>query len=94
MTKQELFKKYHINETHNAWDGTDSWMRVGIHRLMHDGKLPESGDMSVKYITEFLDKTEDMTYMKELMKRKDWPSLYLTAKRMIYTLSEQILNEQ
>lgn len=29
MTKQELFKKYNIDETHSEWDNSiDNWMSV------------------------------------------------------------------
>lgn len=31
MTKQELFEKYSINETHNVWESTDSWMSVEVN---------------------------------------------------------------
>ena len=92
MTKQELFKKYSIDESHKEWDNSiDNWMSVEIYRVMHDGKLPLQNDMSVKWITDFLDKTKDMKFMAELMKRRDWGSLYLTAKRMVYKLSDQLI---
>jgi len=97
MTKEELFKKYSIDESHAKWDNRiDNWMSVEVFRVMHDGKLPEEGDMSVKYITEFLDKCHDKNtdYGINLMKeRKDFGSLYLTAKRMVYSLWEQILDD-
>lgn len=95
MTKDELFKKYSIDESHNIWDNSiDNWMSVEVYRVMHNGNLPPNGDMSVDWITEFLDKTDDMIFMSELMRRRDWGSLYLTAKRMVYNLSEQILKTQ
>jgi len=92
MNKQELFKKYSINESHNVWDNKiDNWMSVEIYRLMHDGNLPPKDDTSTKWVTDFLDKTEDMKYMVELMKRDDWGSLYITAKRMVYTCADMLI---
>ncbi len=32
-------------------------------------------------------------WVKNVMSRKDWGSLFLTAKRMVYILSEPILQE-
>lgn len=93
MTKEQLFKKYSIDESHNKWESIDSWMSVEIYRLMHNGNLPPSNDMSVNWITEFLDKQNDMAWwVKNVMSHKDWGSLYLTAKRMVYALSDQIIN--
>jgi hypothetical protein len=93
MTKQELFKKYSIDESHNVWDNSiDNWMSVEVYRVMHNGELPPPNDTSVKWVTDFLDKQKDMTWwVKNVMSRKDWGSLYLTAKRMVYSLSDQIL---
>lgn len=95
MNKQELFEKYSINETHAEWDNhIDNWISVEIFRIMHDGKLPDKNDLSVKYITDFLDKLKDVEFIKKLRtERKDFGSLYLTAKRLVYDLSEQILTE-
>ncbi|MCH8067812.1 MAG: hypothetical protein IID16_00865 [Candidatus Marinimicrobia bacterium] len=93
MTKNELFEKYHINESHSKWDSKiDNWMSVEIYRIMHDGNLP-GDDTSTKYFTMFLDKTKDDEFMSKLMTRDDWGSLYLTAKRCIYSLSDKILIE-
>ena len=96
MTKQELFKKYNVDETHSVWDNQiDSWMSVEVYRIMHDGKLPPQGDTSVKWVIDFLDKKNDMKWwVKNVMIRPDWGSLFLTAKRMVYSLSEQIISEQ
>lgn len=94
MNKEELFKKYSINESHSEWNNRiDNWMSVEVFRIMHEGRLPTENDISVKYVTDFLDKTKDMKFMCELMKRQDWGSLYLTAKRMVYQFSEQLLNK-
>lgn len=92
MTKQELFKKYSINDSHNIWDTQiDSWMSIEIYRIMHEGKLPPEGDLSIKWVREFLDKTDDMKFMSKLMARQDWGSLYLTSKRMMYRFADKIL---
>ena len=97
MNKEELFKKYSIDESHSKWNnGIDNWMSVELYRVMHRGKLPPSNDMSVGYITEFLDMCngKDSSYgMKLMKKRRDFGSLYLTAKRMVYSLSRHILKE-
>jgi hypothetical protein len=95
MNKQELFKKYSINETYAEWDNRiDNWMSVEVFRIMHSGKLPDKNDLSVKWITDFLDKQNDTDWwVKNVMSRKGWGSLYLTAKRLVYRLSEQILTE-
>ena len=50
MNKKELFEKYNIDESHNAWSNSiDNWMSVEIYRIMHDGNLPpqEPKDMTV-----------------------------------------------
>jgi hypothetical protein len=84
-TREELFKKYHIDESHNKWDSEiDNWMSVEIYRLMNDGKLPDKKEASIKWVYDFLDKMKSTEYVKELMNRKDWGSLYLTAKRLAY----------
>jgi len=96
MTKQELFEKYSINETHNVWESTDSWMSVELYRVMHNGNLPPQNDTSVGWITEFLDKVKsDMKFFAKLRQRQpdDFGSLFLTAKRMVYSLCDQIIAE-
>ena len=95
ITKHELFKKYSINKSHSKWDNKiDNWISVELFRVMHNGNLPESNDMSVKWITDFLDKVHhNKKFMNKMMKRDDFGSLYLTAKRMVHSLSEQILKE-
>lgn len=96
MKKEELFKKYHIDKSHNTWDNSiDNWMSVEIYRIMHDGNLPPQDDKSTLWVCSFLDKLDsDMNFTKKIMmQRSDWGSLYLTAKRMICTLYESILNE-
>ena len=96
MTKEELFKKYYIDESHSEWDNQiDNWVSVEIYRVMHGGNLPDNKDTSIKYITDFLDKrNKDFKWWAmNVMCRKDWGSLYLTAKRLVYSLSEQIIAE-
>ena len=93
MTKEELFKKYSIDESHNEWNtGIDSWISIEIYRLMHDGRLPPPNDTSTKWITNFLDKSKnDMDWwVTNVMSREDWGSLFLTAKRMVYMLSDKL----
>ena len=92
MTKEELFKKYSINESHSKWEPIDDWMSVEVYRVMHDGGLPPDGDKSVKWIIDFLDKIHnDIKWGKDILSRKDGGSLYLTAKRMVHSLSDEIL---
>ena len=95
MTKEELFKKYSIDESHNVWESIDSRMSVEIYRIMHNGNLPPQDDKSIKWVFDFLDKSKNyMTWWaKNVMNRKDWGSLFLTAKRMVYKLSDLILQE-
>ena len=61
-------------------------MSVELYRVMHEGNLPPDGDTSTDWIYEFMAATLRNEFMFELMKRPDWGSLYLTAKRMIYKL--------
>lgn len=94
MTKQELFKKYSIDETHDNWEQIDSWMSIEVYRLMHNGQLPPNNDNSILWLLKFLDKAKDLKWWYEnIMIRKDWGSLYVTSKRMVYRFSEQILND-
>ena len=96
MTKQELFNKYSINESHSAWNNKiDNWHSVEIYRIMHGGNLPDENNESIKWVTAFLDKTEDVKWWaKNVMTHKTWGSLYLTAKRMVYRYHEDILNHK
>jgi hypothetical protein len=92
MTKQELFEKYSIDESHNTWDnGIDNWMSVEVYRITHDGNLPPSDDSSTKWVLDFLDEVHSNP--AKHFGRKNFGSLYLTSKRMVYTLSDQILEE-
>lgn len=94
MTKQQLFEKYHINDSHAEWDNRiDNWISVEIFRIMHNGCLPNENDTSTKYILDFADKIKSPKGMIELRQRKDFGSLYLTSKRMIYRYQELILKE-
>lgn len=93
MTKEQLFEKYSIDETDNAWDNRiDNWMSVEIYRFMHEGNLPPQDDMSIKWVTDFLDKQKDMKWWAEnVMSRRDWGSLYLTARRMVYRFADELI---
>jgi len=93
MTKDELFKKYKINESHSEWDfRIDNWISIEVFRIMNEGRLPDTEkDVDFSYITKFLDDCFDKKKMNDLMKRDDFGSLYLTAKRMVYRYHEQIL---
>ena len=96
MTKEQLFKKYSINESHSKWDNQiDNWISVEIFRLMHEGRLPNEKDIGSKYVINFLDKLmKKKDYAFELItQREDFGSLYLTAKRMIYRFSDNILKD-
>ena len=95
MTKNELFTKYSIDESHNVWVPFDSWMSVELYRIMHNGNLPPQDDKSIKWVLDFLDKSNNSGewWVKNVMSRADWGSLYLTAKRMVYKSAEQILQE-
>lgn len=96
MTKEQLFEKYSVNESHNVWDNSiDNWMSVEIYRVMHDGNLPSQGDETTKWVIDFLGEAKKLSnfWRKEIMTRKDWGSLYLTSKRMVYRFSENILFE-
>lgn len=93
-TKRDLFEKYNINETHAEWnDRVDNWTSVEIFRLMHDGRLPGTEDTTLKYIVDFADKFRDNKEVVKLRDRRDFGSLYLTTKRLIYMHWEGILLE-
>lgn len=95
MTKEELFKKYSVDETHSVWDSSiDQWFSIEIFRVMHDGRLPGENDLSLKYIVDFLDKfKKDTKFLHEMMKKESWGSFYLTAKRSVYRYADILLKE-
>ena len=95
MTKKKLFKKYNIDKSHNVWDNMiDNWYSVELFREMHDGKLPEPENNEVLYVLDFLDKMKDVKFFMQLRNDgKNAGSLFLTAKRMVYCLADQILND-
>jgi len=97
MNKQQIFKKYRIDQSHAQWDNTiDNWYSVEIHKIV-TGQLPinipSSKLKAIKPYTDFLDSAEK--YRDKLI--KDDPvngplrfgSCYLTSKRMIYRIFEQ-----
>lgn len=93
MTKQELFKKYHINESHNKWEPPDEWYHIDVYLEMGGD---ENGE-SYRWIVDFLDRfNSDFKWAAEIKRRKgtpQWGSLYLTAKRMVYRFADEILKE-
>ena len=93
MTREQLFKKYSINESHSEWNsGIDNWNSVELFRIMHDSRLPDKSDDKVNWITSLLDKQDDLDWwFTNMMSRDDFGSLYLTAKRMIYRHYESII---
>lgn len=95
MNKEELFEKYNINESHNQWDESiDNWMSVEIYRIMHNGRLPNQNDTSIGFVCDFLDKRYSDWWNENITIRKDWGSLYLTAKRIIYNHYQEILKDK
>ena len=92
-TKEDLFEVYGINESHSEWNmAIDNWFSVEVYRAMHCGNLPPQDDDSVWWITGFLDKChEDIKWARSFEK---FGSMYLTAKRMIYSLCDEILKDK
>jgi len=91
MSKDELFKKYGVNESHSVWEpAIDNWFSVEIYRAMHDGNLPDPDDTSTRYVLDFLDKTKDPKFFFGL---ENPGSHYTTAHRMVYRYADQILAE-
>jgi len=87
MDKEVLFAAHQINESHGKWDDIlDNWNSVEIFRIMHSGKLPISEDESIDFVVLFLKKSKhDLAWWaKNVMRRPDWGSLFLTAKRIVY----------
>ena len=95
VSKKDLFLTYNIDETRNIWKSIDNWMSVEIYRLLHNGNLPPQDDLSIKWVLDFLNKSvnDKAWWIQNVMSRDDWGSLYLTAKRMVYTLSDKLLEE-
>lgn len=90
--KQELFKKYSIDESHSEWSNNiDNWFSIEVYRVMHNGELPTMEDKTVKFVTDFLDKANSDA--KWFFGLADNGSLYLTAKRMVYRYADLILTE-
>ncbi|CAB4132357.1 hypothetical protein UFOVP253_9 [uncultured Caudovirales phage] len=91
MSKDELFKKYKIDQSHATWDdAVDNWFSIEIYRRMHDEQLPPPDDESIAWVLDFLDKTNDAKYFFSL----DNPgSHFLTAKRMVHRHADAILKE-
>ncbi len=93
MNREQLFKKYNINESHNVWDNRiDNWYSVELYRIMHNGNLPPHNDNGeVKWVLDFLDKKSDMKWwVDNVMSKDNGGSLYLTSKRMVYSLADKL----
>ena len=91
MTEKELFEKYDINESHSKWESIDSWMSVELFRFMNN-RLPNENDIDLKHVIDFLDKMKnDKRFFITAVSMVHFGSLYLTAKRMIYRFSEDII---
>jgi len=87
MKPDKIFSTYSINESHGAWDDTiDTWNSVELFRLMNNGNLPTEKDTSIDFVLTFLHKSKnDMAWwIKNVMSRPDWGSLFLTAKRIVF----------
>lgn len=70
MTKEDLFKKYSIDETHSEWNQLDNWYSVEIYKIIR-GKLPEKGDLSTDWILEFKDKIKiDFKWWLEIIENR------------------------
>ena len=85
MNKEELFKKYSINDSHNEWEPIiDNWNGVEIYKTIK-GNLPNSNDED---ILEFIDQCEeDYSFTRKFT---NFGSMYLTAKRSVYRYSDEI----
>lgn len=91
ITKEELLKKYGVNNSHKQWDNAiDNWFSVEIYRQTHDGQLPPPDDTSIAWVCDFIDKTKDAEYFFSL---QNPGSHYTTAHRMIYRYADQIIKE-
>lgn len=92
MTKNDLFKKYAINDSHNKWEIIDDRMSIDIYRLMHNGSLPSREDESVQWVTDFLDKkgSDIRWWVDNVLSLPHFGSLYITAKRMVYRFADQL----
>jgi hypothetical protein len=93
MTKEQLFKKYSIDDSHSKWTSTDSFVSVDIFRLMFNRLPTDEEEDSALYILEFLDKSKAEWWVKNVMVLPNWGSLFLTAKRMVYMFADNIILE-
>jgi len=81
-TKNELIKKYNLNESHGVWQPEiDNWMSVEVSRFVL-GRLPNENDKVKDIAIKFLDISKKNP--AKMMKNERWGSLFLTAKRMLY----------
>jgi hypothetical protein len=93
MTKEDIFLKYGINESHNVWDLEDTVSLCEIYKIMNNGNLPEQRWVSINVIVSFLNKSiDDIEWWKSnITVRDDWGYLYLVAKRLIYKNVDDLL---
>jgi hypothetical protein len=93
-TKQQLFNKYKVDESHSSWLQMDNFISVDLYRIMNNGNLPEN-DNNLLYVLEFLDNMADVIKAKEYMIKYPnyWGSYYMIAKKMIYRYHETILEQ-
>lgn len=68
-------------------------MSVEIYRVMHNGELPKSNSNEIKleYLLEFLDKADTVWFIENVISKPNGGSMYLTAKRMLYRFTDEIL---
>ncbi len=93
MTKEELFKKYNIDESHNRWEPlVDNWHSVEVYRAVNDGQLPPpDGNVGDGlYVLKFLDECQDSNFFLSLPGHKRG-SMYLTAKRFVYRHADALV---
>lgn len=94
MNKEELFRKYSINESNKELDDRAfNYGCIEIYRIMHNGELPKQDDESVMFCVDFIDKLKNYSFYREIVIRSDFGILYLTAKKMIYHFADQIIDE-
>ena len=95
MNREELFKKYHIDESHNIWEPPDEWYNVDVYLEMGGDETQKNGEC-FKFVTDFLDKCRSDLKWAMKLKVKDplrFGSMYLTSKRMVYKYADKILDE-
>lgn len=80
----EICQKYHLNESHSAWQPEiDNWYSVEAFRVQA-GRLPVAGDDSQQTLMDFLD--NKLLHSTLITERgpMEFGSIYLSAKRALY----------